>query len=460
MLTAGEVRNIFALQKSFFNGGFTHNIASRRDLLERLCKAIRVAEPQILQALHTDLGKSTFEAYVSEISATLDEIQLLIKNLSRWSKPRRVSTSILNFPASGKIIPEPFGLVLIFSAWNYPFQLLMCPLAGAIAAGNCVIAKPSEHAPATAEVIHRIINEVFSPQHTVVLNGDNDLARKLLSEKFDYIFFTGGEDTGRTVMQAAALHLTPVTLELGGKSPCIIEPDANIELAGRRIAWGKFLNAGQTCVAPDYLFVHHSIIDELVESLKHHIWKFYGSNPEESPDYGRIINEHHFRRLLALINPKLVYSGGRVNAATRYIEPTIILNPKETDPIMEEEIFGPLLPVIEYSDFEDVIEFINARSKPLAMYYFSRRQTNLELLLEMTSSGSVCINDTVLQVTNPSMPFGGIGGSGMGAYHGKYTFDTFTHLKPVMKKANWFDFPLRYPPFAPWKLKLFRSIKK
>jgi aldehyde dehydrogenase (NAD+) len=460
MLSAGEVRNLFALQKCYFTNGFTRNIASRLEALERLTKAIVLAEPQIIEALHRDLGKPPFESYASEIAATLNELKLLKKNLYRWTKPRRVSTSILNFPASGKIIPEPYGVVLVISAWNYPFQLLMVPLAGAIAAGNCVIAKPSELAPATAEVISTIIANVFPQQYATVLNGNKDLSRKLLSEKFDYIFYTGGEEVGRIVMQAAAAHLTPVTLELGGKSPCIVEADASIELTAKRIVWGKFLNAGQTCIAPDFLLVHSSIVGKLLKSIRYYIWKFYGNNPETSPDYGRIINHHHFSRLVSLINPKLVFCGGRVNPATRYIEPTVILNPPHNDPAMEEEIFGPLLPVIEYDDFNQVLDIINSRNKPLALYYFSRSCSNLDSLLGSTSSGSVCINDTVLQVTNASMPFGGVGASGMGSYHGKYSFDTFTHLKPVMKKSLWFDIPLRYPPFSQSKLNLLRFLSK
>lgn len=459
MLSAGEVRNIFALQKAFFRNGFTRETSARHTALERLLAAINESEAELLQALHDDLSKPAFEAYAAEIAATKTEIKILLKNLRRWSKPRRASVSWLNFPATGKIIPDPYGVVLVMGAWNYPFQLVMMPLAGAIAAGNCVIAKPSELAPATAEIITRIIERSFAPQHAIAVSGDKEMARKLLSEKFDYIFFTGGEETGRIVMRAAAGNLTPVTLELGGKSPCIVEDDADIELTAKRIAWGKFLNAGQTCVAPDYILVHSSVSTTLAEALKRQIKQFYGDNPESSPDYARIINDQHFTRILTLINRRYVYSGGRVNPVTRYIEPTILLNPPPNDPVMQDEIFGPLLPIIKYENIDEVIEFISNRSTPLALYYFSRKQKHRDLLLEL-AAGSICINDTILQVTNPSMPFGGVGNSGMGAYHGKFSFDTFTRLKPVMTRPLWIDIPLRYPPFSLKKLNFLRRFLK
>jgi aldehyde dehydrogenase (NAD+) len=455
-----DISKIVSLQKSYFQCGFTGKIKFRQTALDKLFKAVKEFEPEIFAALHTDLGKSDFEAFATEVGMVLDDIAYMRRNVAKLSSRKSVSISKNNFPAKGYIYPEPYGSVLIFSAWNYPFQLMLGPLAAAIAAGNCVVLKPSEHAPATAAVITKIIAGLFEPQHIAVINGDADTGRKLLAEKFDYIFYTGSSAVGRMVMHAAAENLTPVTLELGGKSPCVVDADACLELAAKRIVWGKFLNAGQTCVAPDYLYVHSSVKTALLEKMRHYIREFYGENPAASPDYPRIVNERHFNRLAALMNRGNIVCGGEKDLGKRYIAPTIIDGITKDDPVMREEIFGPILPVMEFKEIHEVVDFINSRPKPLALYYFSRNKLNKKLLVSRTSSGGMCVNETVTHLINSSMPFGGVGESGMGAYHGKAGFDTFTHYKPVMSKSNLFDIPLRYPPYTGWKMKLLRLLSK
>ncbi|MFA7230178.1 MAG: aldehyde dehydrogenase [Victivallaceae bacterium] len=447
MDSARKIKKAVARQKSYFNCGQTRKIEFRLKMLDRLFKAIKEYEPKILAALHADLRKTEFESVATEISIVLEDIAYARKHLKKWASPHRAGVAMLNFPASGKIYAEPYGSVLIFSTWNYPFQMLLSPLVGAMAAGNCAVLKPSEQAPATAELLLEMVGATFDPEYIVAFPGGIDSVHVLLNEKFDYIFFTGGTRQGREVMKAAAEHLTPVTLELGGKSPCIVDADANLNLTAKRIVWGKFLNAGQTCVAPDYLFVHKSIKKELLEKIEHYIGNFYGKNPQESPDYPRIINDKHFDRLADLMHDGKIVCGGQKDRKDNYIAPTVIDHIEPDDTIMQEEIFGPLLPVVTFEKIIEVIEFIIAKPKPLAMYYFSRQQKNLEALLSRTSAGGVCVNETVTHLINPSMPFGGVGNSGMGAYHGKYSFDTFTHYKPVMIKGGWLDVPLRYPPF-------------
>lgn len=460
MNTLPDISKTISLQKSYFQCGFTGKIKFRQAALDKLFKAVKEFEPEIFAALHTDLGKSNFEAFATEVGMVLDDIAFMRRNVARFSSRKSVSVSKNNFPAKGYIYPEPYGSVLIFSAWNYPFQLMFGPLAAAIAAGNCAVLKPSEHAPATAAVITKIIAGLFEPQHIAVINGDADIGGRLLAEKFDYIFYTGSSVVGRMVMHAAAEHLTPVTLELGGKSPCIVDADACLDLAAKRIVWGKFLNAGQTCVAPDYLYVHSSVKSALLEKMQHYIREFYGEEPAASPDYPRIVNEHHFNRLAALMNRGNIICGGEKDLGKRYIAPTIIDGVTKDDPVMREEIFGPLLPVMEFKEIREVVDFINSRPKPLALYYFSRNKLNKQLLISRTSSGGMCVNETVTHLINSSMPFGGVGESGMGAYHGKAGFDTFTHYKPVMSKSNRFDIPLRYPPYTGWKMKLLRLLSK
>ena len=426
----------------------------RRDLLGALFHAIKEREDELCGALKRDLGKCRFEAIATETSIVLADIDMLRRNLERWSRPRRVRCDLQNQPASGVILAEPYGRVLIFSAWNYPFQLMMSPAVGAFAAGNRVVLKPSELAPATAEAIARLVSDVFPPELMSVETGGAETAKRLLEEQWDYVFYTGGAEVGRKVAVAAAEKLTPVTLELGGKSPCIVDRDAKIDLSAKRIVWGKFLNAGQTCVAPDYLLAHASVRDALLERIRHHVRAFYGENPQLSPDYPRIVNERHFDRIVALANGRAL----ECDRADRFIAPTVIADAKEDEPLMREEIFGPLLPVLTFDDIDQAVAFVTRRPKPLALYYYGFR--NCDFVLSRTSSGSVGVNECVTQLVNASMPFGGVGPSGMGAYHGKWSFETFTHRKPVMRKATWLALPARYPPNLDARVGLLKAMTK
>lgn len=443
---------LLAKQQEAYNEGRFRAIRSRREALRILSETIKRNENDIIAALRTDLGKCEFEARATEIAVVLDELALMRRKLKKFASPRRVPTAPFNFPAKCRIYPEPYGQILIFSAWNYPFQLMLLPLVGAIAAGNTVIAKPAEQAPATADIIARIVSEAFDPTHAAVIQGGREIAVELLKRRFDYIFYTGGPGGGRAVLKAAAEFMTPVTLELGGKSPCVVDADANLDLAARRIAWGKFLNAGQTCVAPDYVLADQTVQAEFLERLRHYIVKFYGEDPSRSPDYPRIINESHFDRLKRLC-PEAV--GDRTE---RYLAPTILENACPDSAVMNEEIFGPLLPVLAVKGLQDAIRFINERPKPLALYYFGK--SGQSRILTGTSSGGACINDTVAHLVNPALPFGGVGPSGMGVYHGKWSFDTFTHYKSVMRKSTLIDLPMRYPPGLDGKLKILKLLTR
>lgn len=443
-------------QRIFFNAGQTKAVEFRIEQLKRLKQAIIDRQDAILQAAQADLGRPAFEAYF-EI-ATLAEINLALKHLKTWVKPQRVATTIEQFPASAWVQPEPLGVVLIIGPWNYPFQLMMSPLIGAIAAGNCALLKPSEHAPHTAKVIAELIQTTFDPSYIAVVEGDASVSQQLLAEKFDHIFFTGGTNIGRIVMAAAAKHLTPVTLELGGKSPCIVDADVRLDYAAKRIIWGKLINAGQTCIAPDYLLVDRRIKSTLIEQMKQWIGVFYGDDPANSPDYGRIINAHHFDRLTSFLKDQTPIVGGQYDPVTRYIAPTILDNVTWDDAIMQEEIFGPILPILTYDDLNTAIAQINSRPKPLALYLFSTNEQIQNHVLQSTSSGGVCLNDTVMQVGVLGLPFGGVGESGMGSYHGKASFDVFSHQKSVLKRSLWFDLGWRYAPYKPEKLKQIKRI--
>ncbi|MDD5727274.1 MAG: aldehyde dehydrogenase [Victivallales bacterium] len=452
-----QTEAVLRQQKIFFQSGATRGLKFRRDALTRLFDKIREKRAEIHAALYSDLRKSEFEAFETETSGVLEEILHIRRRLKKWARPRRVPVHLNNLPAKGRIYAEPYGSVLIFSAWNYPFQLAVSPLTAALAAGNCAVLKPAAQAPATAEAIRKLIGDCFEPEHVAVIPGGGDAAAHLLRQRFDYIFYTGGLQAGRRVMLAAAEHLTPVTLELGGKSPCIVAADADPDVTAKRLVWGKFLNAGQTCVAPDYLLVQDKIKAPLLEKIQTVIKRFYGEDPQTSPDYPRIVNDGHFDRLTGLLANQDIFCGGRCDRGDLYIEPTVLSETDAESEIMSEEIFGPILPVITWKKFDEVIEFITARPKPLAMYYFSESRGDLDRLLNRTSAGGVAVNDTVTHFINPSMPFGGVGESGMGAYHGKYGFDTFSHFKPVMIKSTLIDVPVRYPPFA-GKLKLLRRL--
>jgi aldehyde dehydrogenase (NAD+) len=409
-----------------------------------------------LQAAKADLGRPAFEAYF-EI-ATIAEINLALKNLQTWAKPQRVKSSIDQFPSSAWIQPDPLGVVLIIGPWNYPFQLMMLPLVGAIAAGNCAMLKPSEHAPQTSRVVAELITDTFDPSYIAVTEGDASVSEQLLAEKFDHIFFTGGTAIGRIVMAAAAQHLTPVTLELGGKSPCIVDSDIHLDRAAKRIAWGKFINNGQTCVAPDYLLVQQQIASDLVDRIKHYLHEFYGDDPAHSPDYGRIIHRRHFDRLVAFLDRGQIVLGGDYRPDELYLAPTLLDGVGWDDPVMQEEIFGPILPILTYDTIEEAIELVNARPKPLALYFFSRDRQKQDRILQATSSGGVCINDTVMQVGVNTLPFGGVGESGIGSYHGKASFNTFSHFKSVLKRDFWLDLGWRYAPYTAAKLNQIKGL--
>ncbi|WP_275040221.1 aldehyde dehydrogenase [Clostridium botulinum] len=454
-----NIRNILEKQKSFFDKGYTKDINFRIEALKKLKHNIKINENNIFKALKIDLNKSEFETFITEIGIVYDEINGAIRNIKKWSKPKKVKTPITNFLASSYIYNEPYGVALIMSPWNYPFQLIMAPLVGAISAGNCVLLKPSELAVETEKIIVKIIKDTFSDEYIGVITGGIEESTALLKEKFDYIFYTGGINVGKIVMRAAAEHLTPITLELGGKSPCIVDKDANIDLAARRIAWGKFLNAGQTCVAPDYLVVHRNIKEKLISSIENYIVEFFGENTFESEDYPRIINERHFKRLEGYLKEGKIVSGGNTDINNLYIEPTIIEGINFENRIMEEEIFGPIFPVIEFENIDKVIDIVKNNPKPLALYYFSENKEKQEFIIKNISFGGGCINDTIMHLSTSTLPFGGVGSSGIGGYHGRASFDTFSHKKSILKKSNLIDVKIRYAPFK-GKINLAKRLFK
>lgn len=455
-LTTSPIQELITRQRAFFKTGQTKEINFRRTQLQRLQQAILDHQDAIVAAVNADLGRPAYEAYFE--MASLGEIKKASQNLKTWTKPHRVKTSIDQFPSSAWIQPEPLGVVLIIGPWNYPFSLLISPLVGAIAAGNCAILKPSEHAPQTSKVIADIIQASFPAEYIAVTEGGVETSQQLLAEKFDHIFFTGGTAIGKIIMAAAAKHLTPVTLELGGKSPCIVDAEVDLKTTAKRIVWGKFINTGQTCIAPDYLLVDQRIKQSLLELLKENIQAFYGTHPATSKDYGRIITPHHFARLAHLIDPAKVVIGGQTDPDQKYIAPTILTDVTWEDAVMQEEIFGPLLPVLTYDHLDQALEQINARPKPLALYFFSKDKTKQQQVLNTTSSGGVCINDTVMQVGIADLPFGGVGDSGMGNYHGQASFKTFSHYKSVLKKGLWLDLDWRYAPYTEKKLQQIKRI--
>ena len=456
-----NIRRILEKQRNYFQTGVTRDLDFRIEKLSILRRSIKKNEKQILEALWVDLHKSEFEAYATEIGIILEEINFVIKHLKSWSKTKKVRTPLTNFLSFSYIYSEPYGVSLIISPWNYPFQLLMAPLIGSIAAGNCAMIKPSENSPMTTDVIMKIIKESFFAEFISVVEpyGGKEAAESLLQEEFDYIFFTGSVPVGKIVMKAASKYLTPVTLELGGKSPCIVDEDADVKLAAKRIAWGKFLNAGQTCVAPDYILVHQSVKAELLTEITGYIKEFFGQNPVNSNDFPRIINERQFDRLVGLLEKGNIVTGGEYSKIEKYIAPTIIDNITWDDPVMREEIFGPILPIIEFDYLEEVIKKINSKPKPLALYFFSNNKKQQERIINMISYGGGCINDTIMHVASTYLPFGGVGDSGMGAYHGKGSYDIFSHKKSVTKKSNLIDIKIRYAPYNN-KIKWLKKLMK
>ncbi|HVJ66218.1 MAG TPA: aldehyde dehydrogenase [Bdellovibrionota bacterium] len=445
-------------QRRYFATYATRDIKFRLQQLKKLEEMITSNVDAISAALHADLGKPALEAFTSEIAVTLEEVRLHQKNLSRWARPRKVTTPVHLLPAKCEIIAEPLGVALIISPWNYPFHLAIAPLVGALAAGNCVALKPSELAPHTAALLSQMLAKTFAPEYVRVIEGGVEETTALLKIKFDHIFFTGSTAVGRVVMRAAAEHLTPVTLELGGKSPTIVTEHADIDLAARRIAWGKFMNAGQTCVAPDYVYVHAARAIEFTEKLKVYLAQFYSGDPRTSDSYGRIISERHFDRLVGLLEGAKVIHGGKHERATRYLEPTLVGEVNSEAPLMREEIFGPILPILPYARLDEAFASIRTREKPLAAYFFSRDEREVEKFLAELSFGGGCVNDTILHLANPHLPFGGVGASGLGAYHGEESFLTFSHRKSVVRKSKWLDFDFRYPPYREKDLALIKRL--
>ncbi len=444
----GEIGQIFEAQQVFFASKKTLDLSFRKEQLKRFKRAVKKFEPQLLQALKSDLGKCAFEGWVHEIMLILDDIQSMQKNLKKWSAPQYVPDSIGNFPSKNYTLRSPYGVALIIAPWNYPVQLALMPLASALAAGNTVIIKPSEYSPATSAVIKELVQETFPPELVSVVEGAVEETTTLLKLPFDYIFFTGSPQVGKIVMKAAAEHLTPVTLELGGKSPALIDETARINLAARRIVWGKFMNNGQTCTAPDYILVHESKKEQLLSALKKEVVKQWGENPKENSDYGRLIHSGQFDRLEKLASDGNLLIGGEMDRDERYIPPHVLSNIRWTDSVMQEEIFGPILPVVTYSDWEEALRSIEKLSPPLAFYFFSENRKRQKQVVREMAFGNATINDVIVHMANHHLPFGGIGTSGMGSYHGIYGFETFSHLKGITKKPTWFDLPLRYAPYG------------
>lgn len=435
------------------------DIKSRKESLKKLLHVITQHEQAIIKALYDDFKKPAFEAVLTETNYVISDLKETIKNIDSWAKPKKVMASFLNFPSSDYIYSEPYGNVLILSPWNYPFQLALCPLVAAVAAGNKVTLKPSELTPNTSNIIAKIISETFAVKDVVVITGDATIAANLLSKRWDYIFFTGSVAVGKIVAKAAAENLTPVTLELGGKSPCIVDETANLELSARRIVWGKIINAGQTCVAPDYILVHHKMKDTFVKFLIQEIEKALGTNPEESLDFARIINLKNWQRQLRLLENQKILFGGQSNRDSLYLAPTLLDEPKMDSLVMTEEIFGPILPILSYQSKADIDKTISSFEKPLSLYLFSQNKSFIDEVLQKYSFGGGCINDTVVHLVNNRLPFGGVGNSGMGAYHGKLSFDIFSHKKAIVKRGTWLDLPLRYAPYKD-KLTTIQKVLK
>lgn len=455
-----EIKELINKQRKFYSSNISKDLKFRIQNLKLLRSIIIKYEKEIQETLRLDLGKSETEAYMTEIGMVLDEIKYNIKHLAKWAKKKYVSTPLSQFPARSYRIPEPRGLVLIISPWNYPFLLSIQPLIGAIAAGNCVIIKPSEYSVNTSKLLKKILTEIYSEAYVTVVLGEKEVAQELLKEKFDYIFYTGSTKIGKIVMEAAAKNLTPVTLELGGKSPCIVDEKCNVELAAKRIAYGKILNSGQTCVAPDYVFVHQNVKEQFLNFLIKYLNNFLGENALNNSDYPKIINEMQFNRIISLIDKEHVIYGGGYNRNILKIEPTILTIKDMTSKVMQEEIFGPILPIIGYNNLDYIINYININPKPLALYLFTNNKKIEKRILKEVSYGGGCINDTIIHLANKRLGFGGVGNSGIGEYHGKFSFDTFSHYKSIIKKSNHIDLPVRYHPYSKMKEKLIRMFMK
>ncbi len=459
-MTEQEIKDLVTRQRSYFQSGATLPVSARLAALRRLYNAISSHEKEIRRALQKDLGKSGFESYLCETGMVLEEISYMLKHTPKFAREQRVHTPLAQFCSRSYKKPSPYGVTLIMSPWNYPFMLTLSPLADALAAGNTAVVKPSAYSPYTSEVLLSILTECFDPKYVAVVTGGRAENTCLLREHFDYIFFTGSQAVGKEVMRSAAEHLTPVTLELGGKSPCIVDQTADIRLAARRIVFGKYLNCGQTCVAPDYVYCHRSVKDQLIKEVQKQIRRQYGKQPLHSSDYGKIINEKHFDRILGLIDEKKVVHGGGSDRSTLRIEPTVMDNVTFSDAVMQEEIFGPVMPILVFDSLDEVIRRINSMPHPLALYIFTSDKKTARKVTARCGFGGGCINDTIIHLATSEMGFGGFGESGMGAYHGKTGFDTFTHYKSIVDKKTWIDLPMRYQPYRKGDEKLVRFFLK
>ncbi|MFT3948298.1 MAG: aldehyde dehydrogenase [Agriterribacter sp.] len=461
MPNASAIAENLTRMRRFYDSGATKTYAFRKQQLQRLKQMLLQNEDAIYNALYTDLRKSKEECYITENGLILSEINTAIRHLGTWMKPCSTRTNLVNFPSSSKVYRDPLGVVLIIGAWNYPLQLLLIPLVGAIAGGNCVILKPSELAPVTAALVEKLISTTFNEEYIRVMNGEGGAVVPEMMNvfRFDHIFYTGSTGVGKSIYALAAEKLVPVTLELGGKSPAIVEDDADITVAAKRIVVGKFINSGQTCIAPDYVLAHENIKEKLLQAMKECIQKFWGDNPKQSGDYGRIVSLKRFEKLCSYLKEGEIVTGGEVDHKELYISPTILTNLSMNDTVMQEEIFGPVLPVIPFLTTQEAIKMVKRNPNPLAFYLFTNNKQAENVWIDAISFGGGCINNTAWQFTNHYLPFGGIGNSGTGAYHGWYSFQTFTHAKPVMKSPAWFDPGIKYPPL-PGKLKWIKALVK
>lgn len=456
-MEANPFQALLERQRKYFLTGRTLDFAFRKRALRKLKATILEHENDFYDALFKDLHKSQFESYATEIGFVLEELSFNLKKLRKWMKPKKVSSGLVSFPAKSRLTYEPLGTVLIIAPWNYPFQLLIAPLIGAIAAGNTVILKPSEISVNTGLALEKIINAAFDEEYVHVVTGGSEVSQQLLTLDFNHIFFTGSPRVGKIVMQAAAKKLIPVTLELGGKSPCIVSKDVNLKLAARRIAWGKFLNAGQTCIAPDYLLVHKEVKEALITEIKSAVQRFFGEDIKQSPDYPRIISKPNMERLAMLIEGVKVIFGGNYNMEDRYFEPTIIEESDFEKPVMQQEIFGPILPIVTFDDIDEAVQMINSRPRPLALYVFSSSSSFQKKVIADIPAGGVTVNDTLMHIASNKLPFGGVGNSGMGKYHGFESFKIFSNAKPVVYRGTWLDVPIRYAPYKS-KLKIIKYL--
>lgn len=453
-----NIRDVVEAQRQFAAAGQAKNIDFRKQQLRKLKAILQQNEPLLYQAIYDDFKKSKFETYLTELALLYQEINLAIKRVDKWAKLKKVRTELPSQPGKSFIIPEPYGTTLIIGAWNYPYNLTLLPLVSALAAGNTSILKPSELCKNTSSIMAQIINQNFDSAYLYVVEGGVEVTQELLSYRFDKLFFTGSTAVGKLVAKAAAEYLTPLTLELGGKSPCLVFADADLKLSAQRIVWGKFLNAGQTCIAPDYLLVEAAIYLPFLDELKKQITKIVGANPLESESYVRIINQNHVQRLKKLIDPQKLFTGGQVIEAENYIEPTILKDVTFADEVMKDEIFGPILPVISFTDLDAVLEEIKKRPSPLAFYIFGKNSALQTQIIHAVPFGGGCINDVVMHISNPHLPFGGVGDSGMGSYHGEFGFKTFSHFKSILKKPFWFELPVKYAPYSKLKFRLIHAL--